>query len=239
MTLTMDALRMSRCNFDERVMLRQRRAGNPAHHVWRSIASHPEIQFTLERAMNILTLLKGSLTQTRRYSIVTLVFFVLAGGAVTAIAQSLDLTSPDLWKPEKPPFSFNYDGKASSTFLNKWQVSQETPATANGEIYRYIYRDPVTHLEVIAEIRLYPDFPGAIDWVLRFRNEGSSDTPIIENILPLNWSMAASADNCILHHAQGSDAAADDFRPLENRLDNGFTPWEKCTWNLRAEIPLT
>lgn len=175
--------------------------------------------------MSIVALLIRSLSQPRRYIEITLVLLFLAGGMATAVAQAPGLTSPDLWKPEHAPFSFKYDGKASATFLNTWRVSQETAAEANGEIHRYLYKDPVTRLEVIAEVRLYHDFPGVIDWVLRFRNEGSSDTPIIEDILPLHWTMAASTESCTVHHAQGSNAAADDFRPLENRLEDGFSPW--------------
>ena len=112
-----------------------------------------------------------------------IVLFLLTGRAITALCQTPSLTSPDLWKPEHAPFSFTYDGKSSATFLSKWQVSQETAVETKGEPHRYYYRDPVTHLAVIAEIRLHADFPGVIDWVLRFRNEGTSDTPIIENIL--------------------------------------------------------
>jgi hypothetical protein len=127
----------------------------------------------------------------RKFVESALILFSLGGGAIAAPCRTPSLTSPDLWKPEHPPFSFTYDGKESAQFLNTWQISQNTAEEANGEIHRYIYTDPVTRLKVIAEVRFYPDFPDATDWVLRFRNEGTTDTPVIENILPLHWTMAA------------------------------------------------
>ena len=72
--------------------------------------------------------------------------------------------------------------------------------------------------QVTAEVRHYRDFPAAVDWVIRFRNDGTSDTPIIENILPLDWAIAPSPGECIIRHARGSDASAQDFKPLEERF---------------------
>jgi alpha-galactosidase len=152
-----------------------------------------------------------------------LAFLFLAVGLPHAVGQTIaaNLTSQDLWKPEHVPFSFIYDGKKSAQILPTWQISQEDIKDEKGEIHRYIYIDPATHLKVMADVRLYPDFPGVIDWVIRFRNDGTSDTPIIENILPLDWSIPASAGDCVLRHAQGSNDAATDFTPLEENFGPG------------------
>ena len=56
---------------------------------------------------------------------------------------------------------------------------------------------------------------------MKFRNNGNTDTPIIENILPLDWSISSSGSPCFIRHAQGSDARADDFKPLEERFGPG------------------
>jgi alpha-galactosidase len=130
------------------------------------------------------------------------------------------LTSRELWKPDQVPFSFKYDGKASTQVLPKWQTSEESVA-GTGEVRRYSYTDPATRLKVTAEVRLYPDFPGAIDWILKFRNDGAADTPIIENILPLDWALATSPGDCFVRHARGSDARAEDFKPLEEQFSPG------------------
>jgi alpha-galactosidase len=151
-----------------------------------------------------------------------LAFLFLAASTLVALSQNpaSDLTSPGLWKPERVPFSFKYDGKESAQFLTTWQTSEES-AAGGIQIRRYSYRDPATRLQVTAEVRLYPEFPGAVDWVLWFRNDGHSDTPIIEDILPLNWALAASPGDCFIRHARGSDARAEDFKPLEEHFGPG------------------
>jgi len=122
-----------------------------------------------------------------------LVLFFFAVSALGALSQTLarDLTSPELWKPERVPFSFKYGGKDSAQLLGSWQTKHEVLSSKDGQIQRYSYTDPATHLKVTAEVRLYPDFPGVVDWVLRFRNDGTSDTPILEDILPLHGLIGA------------------------------------------------
>jgi alpha-galactosidase len=139
----------------------------------------------------------------------------LVFSTVIGWGQTSGLTSRDLWKADHVPFSFKYDGKESAQLLPTWQTSHEEIADGTT---RYSYVDPKTQLKVTAEVRYYRDFPGAVDWVIRYRNDGSSDTPIIEDILPLHWSIAAAAGDCILRHAQGSEASARDFQPLEERF---------------------
>ena len=147
-------------------------------------------------------------------------FFFFAVSTLGALSQTLarDLTSPDLWKPERVPFSFKYGGKDSAQLLTTWQFKQEAIAGKDGQVQRYTYTDPATHLQVTAEVRLYPHFPGVADWVLSFRNNGATDTPIIEDILPLHWAIPASPGDFLLHHAQGSNADAEDFTPLDDHI---------------------
>ena len=59
--------------------------------------------------------------------------------------------------------------------------------------------------------------------MIRFKNTGKSDTPIIENILPLDWSLPAFAGDCFIRHAKGSNAGADDFAPLVEHFGGGGT----------------
>jgi alpha-galactosidase len=140
--------------------------------------------------------------------------FLLAGVSV-GWSETPGLTSRDLWKANNVPFSFGYDGKESSQLLTTWRSSHQDAADG---VTRYLYVDPKTKLTVTAEVRYYRDFPGVVDWVIKFRNDGSSDTPIIENILPLHWTMTPSPGQCILRHARGSDAKAQDFEPMEERF---------------------
>ncbi len=153
----------------------------------------------------------------------SLALLFLLCSAASGLSQTMapGLTSPDLWQPAHVPFSFKYDGKDSSQILSTWQTSQETAAGRKGQTRRYIYTDPATHLKVTAEVRLYPNFPNVVDWVLYFKNDGTSDTPIIENILPLNWAIPASDGDCLIRHARGSNNSADDFTPLEEKFGPG------------------
>src|ERR1035441_10697815 len=143
--------------------------------------------------------------------------FILAGSYTCALSQTLtdDLSSPELWKPDRVPFSFKYAGKDSAELLKTWQTVTEDAAETKAQVQLYSYIDPVTHLKVTAEVRHYAEFPGVVDWVLRFRNDGNSDTPALENILPLDLAIPASVGDCLIRHAQGSDDAATDFSPLE------------------------
>jgi alpha-galactosidase len=153
--------------------------------------------------------------------LISVLFVAGSTGSLLSQTAAVDLTSPALWEPEHLPFSFRYNGKESAQLLTTWRISQATVARESGPIRRYSYVDPTTDLQVIAEVRVYPDYPGVVDWVLRFRNDGSSDTPMIEDILPLNWSIPSSSGNCLIRHDRGSAAAANDFEPLEEHLGQG------------------
>jgi alpha-galactosidase len=162
--------------------------------------------------------------------------FLLIFGALGALSPTLaqDLTSPDLWKPQSVPFSFKYGGKDSAQLLAAWQFAHKAGDGTNGQVQLYSYTDPATRLTITAEVRLYPEFPGVADWVLKLRNDGDFDTPIIEDILPLHWAIAASPGDCYLRHAQGSSADVDDFKPLmahfaAGNSDHLENPWGRSS----------
>ncbi len=151
-------------------------------------------------------------------SFATLLLFATSAGAAPGQTPVSKLTSSELWRSAHVPFSFSYQGVESKQFLSTWQASsQDVPAGT----HRYMYSDPDTHLTVIADVRTYPEFPDVVDWVVRFRNEGTADTPILGDILPLDWAIDAPGEECVIHHARGSDARADDFQPLEEHLKPG------------------
>jgi alpha-galactosidase len=154
---------------------------------------------------------------------ISFALFFLAVSSLSALGQSPanDLTSPNLWKPERVPFSFKYDGQESAELLEAWSFKSEIAPGASAQVHLYSYTDPRTHLTITAEVRQYAEFPGVVDWVLRFRNVGHSDTPILEDILPLQWAVPASPGDCFIRHAKGSDAAAEDFTPMMEQLAPG------------------
>ncbi len=85
------------------------------------------------------------------------------------------------------------------------------------------WRDPKTSLQVIAEMVRFHDFP-AVEWVLRFKNEGTADSPILEQVLPLDLQVPAvnlGEQTPVLHHAKGALCCLDDFSPVDTRLTPG------------------
>jgi len=126
-----------------------------------------------------------------------------------------------------PPLSFNYDGKPSAELLPAWtrrgdvkpvpHPAGSAPLPAHTE-HTVSFFDPHTGLSVFCVITEFHNFP-AVEWVTYFKNTGGSDTPIIADIQPLDFSFPAAKDHtCRLHHAKGSDCKFDDFQPLETPL---------------------
>ncbi|MBN1555661.1 MAG: alpha-galactosidase [Phycisphaerae bacterium] len=109
------------------------------------------------------------------------------------------------------PFSFVYDGRPSSEILPGWaKTLSSKPGPDGTTLHTITYTDPKTNLVCILDLTEYADYP-AVEWVLRFRNDGKSDTPILEDIQALRviW---AGEDDLTLHSSKGSDCRVDDFQ---------------------------
>ncbi len=116
------------------------------------------------------------------------------------------------------PFSFNYDGTESSLFLPHWQKKAEMKILDEWRTqHTFTFFDLKTGLRVRAEATLYRDFP-AIEWLLYLKNTGEQDTPILENILPLDCLMPVKDADPVLHYAKGALCCIDDYMPMENVL---------------------
>jgi alpha-galactosidase len=118
-------------------------------------------------------------------------------------------------------FSLVYAEQTSDQFLQEWtsQTSQENGEKKSRRIVTL--SDPKTKLEVRIESVLFHDFP-VVEWVIYFKNNGKSDTPILENIQALDSVMPIkSAHSPRLHWAKGGVASFDDFAPQETALKKG------------------
>jgi len=121
-------------------------------------------------------------------------------------------------KTAAPPFSFLYGGKPGAPLLKNWKATSETQNVPGKIIRMTVYEDPATKLRITAVYTIMTDFP-AIEWVLRVKNAGSADTPIIENLLACSvkfddWPEGAAK----LYRALGSNAARNDFAPVTDEL---------------------
>ncbi|MFA5203347.1 MAG: alpha-galactosidase, partial [Lentisphaeria bacterium] len=118
-----------------------------------------------------------------------------------------------------PPFSFTYRGRPSGEFLLAWRGENMGGGSGNAFVREVCRRsDSVTGLSVRAEVKAHTDFP-AVEWVLHLKNEGTADTPIIENLQALDalWPLAATAP-CALRYAKGALCLPEDFMPCDAAL---------------------
>ena len=118
-----------------------------------------------------------------------------------------------------PPFSFKYGGQSSSQFLKDWQFNQEIKQRDDTRTeHLFTYTDPHTGLEVRCKCEVFLDFP-AVEWVVTFKNSGTDDTPIIEDVQALDTSFTRKkGGEFTLHRAEGSSATMSDFAPIENPM---------------------
>jgi alpha-galactosidase len=118
------------------------------------------------------------------------------------------------------PFSFTYGNQHSDQLLPTWKFQEERDTSNPGKATRVrTYTDPATGLIVRNTVVEYADFP-TVEWTLSFKNSGTGDTPIIEGILPLDASFERGAGGeFLLHHFIGSPCQANDYEPLETKLD--------------------
>lgn len=127
------------------------------------------------------------------------------------------------------PFSFLYGGRPADELLPRWKLSRREsapPAAAGigGEpvaTAETIWLDPETGLEVVWEVRRFPEHAAA-DWVLRFRNAGTSDTKILEEVQALDLAIARPEGGAfVLHRTNGAPANPTDFEPRRVVLERG------------------
>ena len=128
-------------------------------------------------------------------------------------------------------FSFVYGGKRSKDLLPAWNRSSSRAALGDGrERITAVWRDPASGLEVSRELIRFEGSP-ALEVMLRLRNAGAAVTPIIEKILPFDFTFTPpGAGDATFHYVLGSairPSSADvqgmsrDFSPVEKKLDAG------------------
>lgn len=121
-----------------------------------------------------------------------------------------------------PPFTFVYDGQHSTDLLKQWTFSRNArDIDANRVQHTLTYADGGTGLEVRCVAVVYRDFP-TVEWTVFFKNTGAKDTPILSDILPLDWRPERSGrGELLLRHFRGSPCLASDFEPFVTALPPG------------------
>jgi alpha-galactosidase len=164
-------------------------------------------------------------------NIIAALIFGLAGGVSAAAWEAasahnrgaLDaFVGAHLEKPASPPFSFLYGGKPSANLLGSWKAETATTGAADRTVRTVVYTDPSSRLRVTVVYSIFKNYP-AVEWVVRFKNEGSGDSPLIENVLACATRFAGfSGGPLTLYRARGSSAERSDFAPVTDTLsENG------------------
>ncbi len=122
-----------------------------------------------------------------------------------------------------PPFSFIYADKSSEKFLRGWKLSHSAKRLDDARTENvFTYLDLETALQVRCECIAFKDF-SAIEWVLRFKNNGRGNTPIIEDIQAIDTLFARKQKGeFVLHRALGSAAKRDDFAPVDELIEHNL-----------------
>jgi len=127
------------------------------------------------------------------------------------------------------PFSFVYDGKASSELLKAWQKKVETNKLDNNRTqHTHIWTDEKTGLEVRCVSVEYSEYPAA-EWTVYFRNTGTNNTPILNDIQGIDTRFQKKSEGeFVLYGNKGDWCTAGSYEPFRQTLNPGtvnlFTP---------------
>lgn len=118
------------------------------------------------------------------------------------------------------PFSFVYGGRPSCRLLPSWERRVELSPFAGGEQRTLTFSDPVTKLEVRAEVKVYADSPG-VDWTVYFENKGEADTPVLDQVRVLDAPFLIPRGSPATFHSLRSTCGVDDWLPFSEVLSAG------------------
>lgn len=163
------------------------------------------------------------------FVLLSALFFSQSGRCALPESSSILDGSVSQWvekhfaKGKIPPFSFVLDGKKSADFINTWEYRSEKLKSedANKEESVFVYTDLKSGLQVRCYVTCFKDFE-AVEWVLRFSNNASQNSPVIEKAAVIDESFtSAKTGSFILHHNKGSNADRSDFQPIDETLMPG------------------
>ena len=119
------------------------------------------------------------------------------------------------------PFSFKYDGKSSREFLDSWTFGAKK-IDATHDVYSWT--DPETKLTVSATVRRFEKFAAA-DWVLNFKNEGSENSGLIEDVQVLDAVLDFNVPQTdfAIHTLNGDDYSERSWFPVVETIAPGET----------------
>ncbi|MBN2474550.1 MAG: alpha-galactosidase [Pirellulales bacterium] len=124
------------------------------------------------------------------------------------------------WEDTPEPFSFTFGGESSARVLKRCRrTSEHQRLDADRTAHAVLYCDPDTGLQIRWEGVEYPRFK-TVEWTLYFRNTGTSDTPLIDDIQALDcrFQRSSGSSEFVLHHNRGDTCAPNGFEPRTRQL---------------------
>ena len=119
-------------------------------------------------------------------------------------------------KGKLPPFTFEYDGVSSESFIRKWNFSKKRVESGSPGVLKYEveYSEPGKGLEVKCDVTAYSDFE-ALEWVLHFTNRGEGNSKNIKNVSASDIRYASKGNSDFtIYTAMGSNGTRYDFAPV-------------------------
>ena len=117
------------------------------------------------------------------------------------------------------PFSFIYGGQSSAVLLKNWKTERTSKELDEYRTQHTLtYTDSRTGLEVRCVGVVWKDYP-TVEWTVYFKNEGTTDTPILESIQAIDTIFERSSQGeFVLHHHIGDKCSLDSFAPIQTTL---------------------
>jgi alpha-galactosidase len=119
----------------------------------------------------------------------------------------------------EPFFSFVYGGQPSAQCLGQWKLERASKnLDAQRTQHTLSYTDPKTGLVVRCVGVAWTAYP-TVEWTVYFKNEGKTDTPLLEAIQALDtvWQRGKEGE-FVLHHHVGDNCTINSFTPLRTVL---------------------
>ncbi len=182
----------------------------------------------------------------------------VAHGESRGFVQADELAASSRWAAEhfsgdaaKLPFSFKLGDESSATVLERLKPSVTSDRLDDRTHRTLTWTDDKTGLETRVDVVEFAHYP-SIEWTVRFRNIGQTDTPVLSDIKAIDLSEEVPGDTtATLHHQKGSTAVPNDFEPYETPLaagaerkfsaaggrgSNGDWPYFNVNWGDRGLI---
>jgi len=149
---------------------------------------------------------------------------LLCSGITGVVPAPEEFADRDAWvsrcfgsteRSGEPFISFTMDEEPATRLLPDWHREYTTgPVDETRERHTLKLADSKTGLVVRCEGIVWKDYP-TVEWTVYFRNEGLTDTPLLESIQALDSVFHRGGDGeFLLHYHHGDRYAMDSFAPM-------------------------